>query len=108
MLARVHSMALLGIDARACEVEIDVSGHGFGNFTLVGLPDSAVKESLDRIRSALFNSGFFPPKTRTTINLAPADVKKEGPSFDLPIALGLLLADDQMRSEIAAEYLVAG
>lgn len=108
MLSRIQSLALMGIDARACEVEVDVTGHGFGNYTLVGLPDSAVKESLDRIRSALHNSGFYSPKTRTTINLAPADVKKEGPAFDLPIALGLLMADDQMRSETIGEYLIAG
>ena len=108
MLARLHSMALAGIEARACEVEVDVSGRGFGNPTLVGLPDSAVKESIDRIRSALRNSGFALPKSRSTVNLAPADIRKEGPAFDLAIALGLLLADDQFRSEIAGEYLVAG
>lgn len=101
-------MALAGIEARACEVEVDVSGRGFGHPTLVGLPDSAVKESIDRIRSALRNSGFALPKSRSTVNLAPADIKKEGPAFDLAIALGLLLADDQFRSEIAGEYLVAG
>lgn len=108
MLARVHSMSLAGIDARPCEVEVDVTGRGFGNTTIVGLPDSAIKESVERIRSALSNAGFAFPRTRSTINLAPADVKKEGPAFDLPIALGLLLADDQLRSEIAAEFLIAG
>ncbi|MBU0641532.1 MAG: YifB family Mg chelatase-like AAA ATPase [Planctomycetes bacterium] len=108
MFARIHSMALVGIEARACEVEVDVSGRGFGHATLVGLPDSAVKESVDRIRSALFNSGYVFPKTRSTINLAPADVRKEGPAFDLPIALGLMLADDQIRSECAEQFLVAG
>lgn len=108
MLARVHSMALLGIDARTCEVEVDVTGHGFGFPTLVGLPDAAVKESVDRIRSALTNSGFVLPKSRTTVNLAPAEVRKEGPAFDLPIALGMLVADGQLRSEILGEFLVAG
>ncbi len=108
MFARIHSMALAGIEAYPCEVEVDVSGRGFGSHTLVGLPDSAVKESVDRIRSALANCGFTLPKTRTTINLAPADIKKEGPAFDLPIALGLLLADDQFRSERIEEYLIAG
>ena len=101
-------MALAGIEVIPCEVEVDVTGHGFGAPTLVGLPDSAVKESIDRIRSALRNSGFASPRTRTTINLAPADTKKEGPAFDLPIAIGMLLADDQVHSEITAEYLVAG
>jgi len=108
MLARVHSMAILGVEATACEIEVDVTGRGFGLPTLVGLPDSAVKESTDRIRSALTNSGFSLPRTKTTINLAPADVRKEGPAFDLAIALGMLLADDQLRSEIAADYIVAG
>jgi len=101
-------MALMGIEARACEVEVDVTGRGFATPTIVGLPDSAVKESIDRIRSALTNSGFSPPRTRTTINLAPADVKKEGPAFDLPIALCMLLADDQFRTEAGANYLIAG
>jgi magnesium chelatase family protein len=101
-------MALAGIEARPCEVEVDVSGHGYGVQTIVGLPDSAVKESIDRIRSALSNSGYTLPKTKTTINLAPADIKKEGPSFDLPIAVGLLLADDQLRSEVMDQYLIAG
>ncbi len=108
MLARVHSMALAGIEAHVCEIEVDVTGHGFGPPTLVGLPDSAVKESLDRIRSALTNSGFAPPRSRTTINLAPADVRKEGPAFDLPIAVGMLLADGQVRSESADGCLLAG
>lgn len=101
-------MALSGIDARPCEVEVDVTGHGFGNATIVGLPDSAVKESVDRIRSAMINSGFSPPRTRTVINLAPADVKKEGPAFDLPIAIGMLAADDQLRCETLDRTLLAG
>ncbi len=108
MFARLHSMALVGIEARLCDIEVDVSGHGFGSIALVGLPDSAVKESIDRIRSALFNSGFTFPKSRVTVSLAPADLKKEGPAFDLPIAVGLLLADDQLRSDVTDQYLLAG
>lgn len=108
MLARLHSMSLAGIDARPCEVEVDVAGRGFGHTAIVGLPDSAVKESIDRIRSALTNSGFAPPRTRTTVNLAPADVKKEGPAFDLPIAMGMLLADEQVQSEESERYFIAG
>ncbi|MFH1747432.1 MAG: YifB family Mg chelatase-like AAA ATPase [Planctomycetota bacterium] len=108
MFARIHSMALSGIEALPCEVEVDVTGRGFSVPTIVGLPDSAVKESIDRIRSALFNSGFILPKTRTTINLAPADIRKEGPAFDLPIALGMLLGDDQLQSEIVDDFLIAG
>jgi len=108
MFAKIHSMALVGIEALLCEVEVDVTGRGFGVPNLVGLPDSAVKESIDRIRSALTNSGFIPPKTRTTINLAPADIKKEGPAFDLPIAIGLLLGDDQLHADHVDDYLIAG
>lgn len=108
MLARLNSVSLAGIDAAACEIEVDVTGHGFGVPTIVGLPDSAVKESIDRIRSALVNSGYAPPRTRTTINLAPADVRKEGPAFDLPIALGMLIADDQLRSDEVEHFLMAG
>ncbi|MCA9243491.1 MAG: ATP-binding protein, partial [Phycisphaerales bacterium] len=108
MLARLNSVSLAGIDAAACEIEVDVTGHGFGVPTIVGLPDSAVKESIDRIRSALVNSGYASPRTRTTINLAPADVRKEGPSFDLPIALGMLIADDQVRSDEVEHFLIAG
>jgi len=104
----VQSVSLAGIEARACEIEVDVTGRGFGYPTLVGLPDSALKESVDRIRSALTNSGFVPPRSKTTINLAPADTKKEGPSFDLPIAIGLLMADDQIRCENAGDFLIAG
>lgn len=101
-------MALAGIEARVCEIEVDVTGRGFGLPAIVGLPDSAVKESIERIRSALSNSGYASPQTKTTINLAPADLKKEGPAFDLPIALGMLLADDQVRAEPLADCLVAG
>ncbi len=108
MLARIHSMALAGIDARPCEIEVDVTGRGFGVPTIVGLADSAIKESVDRIRSALSNSGFALPRSKTTINLAPADLKKEGPAYDLPMALGLLLADGQLRSETVGRYFVAG
>ena len=108
MFARLQSMALTGIDASPCDVEVDVTNRGFGDPNLVGLPDSAVKESIDRVRSALHNSGFAFPRTKTTISLAPADVRKEGPSFDLAIALALLIADDQVRSEVAADFLIAG
>ena len=108
MLARLHSMALQGIEAHLCEVEVDVTGRGFAAPNVVGLPDSAVKESVDRIRSALHNSGYLPPKSRTTINLAPADIKKEGPAFDLPIALGMVIGDDQLRTDRTDEYLIAG
>jgi magnesium chelatase family protein len=99
MLARVQSYLLTGIDAHPCEVEVDnnpdanssAEGTGEGRAMIVGLPDAAVKESVERVRSALTNSGFFFPQGKTVINLAPADVKKEGPLYDLPIAVGLLM-----------------
>jgi len=91
VLARLRSAAVFGIDAAPVTIEVDVS-FGLPGFTVVGLPDASVRESRDRIRSAIRNSGFEFPKHRITVNLAPADVRKGGASFDLPIALGLLAA----------------
>jgi magnesium chelatase family protein len=95
MLARVQSYLLQGIDALPCEIEIDFDiedGPGASpRHMIVGLPDAAVKESIERVKSALANSGYFFPTGRTLINLAPADVRKEGPLYDLPIAVGLLV-----------------
>jgi magnesium chelatase family protein len=108
MLAHLHSLTLLGIDAVACEVEVDVLSKGMAPPTIVGLPDPAVRESIDRIRSAMFNCGYDFPKTRCVINLAPADIRKEGPAFDLPIALGLMIGSRQLTSDIVGDYLVAG
>src|SRR6185436_20861542 len=88
MLARVCSAAVNGIEAYPVEVEVN-AGWGDTKIVIVGLPDAAVREAQDRVTTALSNSGFKMPMGRTTINLAPADVKKEGPSFDLPIALGM-------------------
>ena len=98
MLARVLSAAVNGIEAFPVEVEVN-SGWGYTTVVIVGLPDAAVKESRDRVSTALTNSGFKFPMGRTTINLAPADVRKEGPSFDLPIAIGMLAANDQLMSD---------
>lgn len=96
MLAKVESKTVCGIEAKKVEVEVDISG-GLPHFAIVGLADTAVKESRDRVISAIKNSGFkFPPK-RITINLAPADLKKEGASFDLPIALGILIANGELE-----------
>ena len=92
MISRVHSFVLQGIDARPCEIEADLSPVGLPKTTVVGLPDAAVKESIERVRTALLNSGFRYPQSRITINLAPADVRKEGPVYDLPMAVALLLA----------------
>jgi magnesium chelatase family protein len=84
---------LQGIEPIICEVEVDVADRGLAKTAIVGLPDAAVKESIDRVRSAICNSGFSFPDTRLLVNLAPADIRKESTSFDLPIAVGLLLAE---------------
>ena len=96
MLSKVCSAAVNGIEAYPVEVEVNV---GFGDtlIILLGLPDAAVKESKDRVSTALTNSGYKFPLGRSTINLAPADVRKEGPSFDLPIALAMLQLNEQNR-----------
>jgi magnesium chelatase family protein len=108
MLSRLNSVALVGIDAIPCEVEVDVATRGFGHPAIVGLPDTAVKESLERVHSALHNSGYNWPQYRVLINLAPADIKKEGPAFDLPIALGVIFGDDAGSPDKASQYLIAG
>ncbi|WP_309380541.1 YifB family Mg chelatase-like AAA ATPase [Cerasicoccus frondis] len=112
MLATIHSGALLGIDAHPVQVEVNAGEHGDPKVFMVGLPDSAVKESIDRVRSALSNTGFKNPETRTTINLAPGDIRKEGPLYDLPIALGMLGATRQIGDEKLAgvldQYIIAG
>src|SRR3989344_2545142 len=100
MLARVNSSAVVGLDAVPVEVEIDISSRGLPSFTIVGLPDKAVEEARERVRSAILNSGASFPDHRITVNLAPADLPKEGPSYDLPIALGILIADEQIRADI--------
>jgi magnesium chelatase family protein len=92
MLARVQSYLLHGIDAQPCEVEFDVDETSMNKSAVVGLPDAAVKESLERVQAALANSGYSWPGGRVLVNLAPADVKKEGPLYDLPVAIGALMA----------------
>ncbi|MCP4593548.1 MAG: YifB family Mg chelatase-like AAA ATPase [bacterium] len=108
MISRLHSVAFCGIDAVPVEVEIDVSPHGFAGATVVGLPDAAVKESIERVRSAIQNSGYTFPRYKTVVNLAPADVRKEGPVFDLPIALGIVFGGGEVIPEHDANYLVLG
>jgi len=107
VLAKVFSAAVNGIDAYAIEVEVN-AGYGDTIIVIVGLPDAAVKESRDRVMTALINSGFAFTFGRTTINLAPADVKKEGPSFDLPIAVGMVAASEQMQSEQLDRFVMVG
>jgi len=96
MLARVISAATVGLNSVPVEVEVDIEKRGFPAFTIVGLPDKAVEESKERVRAAITNTKADFPNYRITVNLAPADLKKEGPYFDLPIALGILLASQQL------------
>ena len=100
MLAKVLSAAIVGLDAVPIEVEVDIAAQGLPSFTIVGLPDKAVEEARERVRSALKNSGADFPAKRITVNLAPADLPKEGPSYDLPIAVGLLIASGQLQADI--------
>ena len=107
MLARVNSGALRGVDAYLVEVEVDLA-PGLPYFATVGLPEIAVKESKDRVRAALKNSGYKFPGNRITINLAPADVRKEGTGFDLPVAVGILTAQGIVPQESLEKYLIFG
>src|SRR5262245_52090492 len=107
MLARVRSGALRGIEAIVVDVEVDVAS-GLPHTTTVGLPDGAVREGTDRIRAAFRNSGFTYPQRRVTVNLAPAGVRKEGPHYDLPIALGMLAADASPALPDLVDWCVLG
>ncbi len=93
MISRVHSFVLQGIEPLLCEIEIDLNNQGLPRTTIVGLPDAAVREATERVRTAILNSGYRYPANRVTINLAPADLRKEGPVYDLAIATALLIAD---------------
>ena len=108
MLATLFSAALQGIEALPVHVEVNHGESGDFKLILVGLPDAAVKESDDRVFSALANSGYGLLRTRTTINLAPGDLRKEGPLYDLPIALGILVATGQIAAPDIGDYLIAG
>jgi magnesium chelatase family protein len=107
MLAKVHSSAVLGIDAYLVEVEADITAQ-LPAFTTVGLPDGAVRESKERVQSAIKNSDYLFPTKKVTINLAPADVKKEGSAFDLPIAVGILAATGQILREDFSPLVLLG
>jgi magnesium chelatase family protein len=106
-LTRVYSAALQGVEAVEVEIEVN-EGAGDPVIVIVGLPDAAVRESRDRVWTAMANSGFARPRGRTTVNLAPADLKKEGPSFDLPIALGMIALQEEVEPDVLAEYGVVG
>lgn len=107
MLARVWSASIVGIDAVKVGVEVDVSG-GLPGIIVVGLPDTAVQEAKERVKTALKNSGYAYPMKRIVINLTPADLRKEGPSFDLPISVGILAASEQVNGELLGDYLFLG
>src|SRR3974390_3354583 len=110
MLYKTMSAAVYGIDANIIEVEVDVSGVKMSedHFHTVGLPDAAVRESRDRVRSALKNCGYDIPPTQITINLAPADIRKEGSGFDLPMALGILGAYGGLTPREIPEWVLVG
>jgi magnesium chelatase family protein len=110
MLFKVLSAAVYGIDANLIDVEVDYSGVVAEKdvFHTVGLPDAAVRESRDRVRAAIKNSGYLIPPTFITINLAPADLKKEGSGFDLPIAVGILGAYGALRVDDLSQFLLVG
>lgn len=105
MLAKVHSCAVIGLDAEPIHVEVDIAS-GLERVTLVGLPDTAVRESSERVRAAITNSGYFFPQHRLTVNLAPADLRKEGPAYDLPIAVGILAATRQVMANLDDALIV--
>lgn len=106
MLATVRSCAIIGLDDEPVQVEVDITS-GLEKLTVVGLPDAAVRESGERVRSAIGNSGFVYPQHRLTVNLAPADLRKEGPAYDLPIALGIMVATRQVLADLE-DALVVG
>src|SRR4051794_9931095 len=105
VLAKVYSCAVVGLEGVPVEVEIDIS-QGLPSFQIVGLPDAAVQESKERVRPAVRNSGFSFPMKRLTVNLAPADIRKAGPAYDLPIAVGLLLASEQLSGQVERALFV--
>ena len=107
MIAKVYSSAISGIDAYLVQVEVDIA-RGLPAFSTVGLPEGAVRESKDRVKSAIKNSGFEFPSHRITVNLAPADIKKEGSAFDLPMAVGILAATELISFDLLPSYLLLG
>jgi magnesium chelatase family protein len=107
MLARVWSASIIGIDAVKVGVEVDISG-GLPGIVVLGLPDSAVQESKERVKATLKNAGFAFPMRKIVINLTPADLRKEGPCFDLPISVGILVASEQVRADLLGDYLFLG
>src|SRR3972149_2197291 len=107
MLAKVHTAAVVGLEGAIVEVEVDTS-RGLPSFVIVGLPDAAVQESRERVQAAVKNAGLEFPRHRLTVNLAPASLRKEGPAYDLPIALGALAATGQIRPGCLDRTLALG
>ncbi len=108
MLAKVESSTICGIAAAEVEVEIDVAERGMPSFSIVGLPDQAIRESINRVKAAIKNSGFWFPNRKIIVNLAPANIKKEGPCFDLPIAIGILVATGEIDPECLRDKIICG
>ncbi len=107
MLARVWSASLVGIDAVKVGVEVDIAG-GLPGIVLVGLPSQEVQESKERVRTAIKNAGYAFPMRKIVVNLTPADLRKEGPCFDLPISVGVLAASEQANTDLLDDYLFLG
>lgn len=108
MLSKLNSGALMGVEALPVEVEVNCGERGEPRTFIVGLPDAAVKESLNRVSSALANSGAAMPLTKMTINLAPGDIRKEGPIYDLPISLGIMASTGLIKSDLFSQFIIAG
>lgn len=108
MLSKILSATLIGIDAHTVEVEVDITSKGLPHFSTVGLPDASVKESKDRVRAALKNTGINFPLKQITANQAPADIKKEGSAFDLPIAICIMVAEGVIEPDAVKGYVIFG
>jgi len=105
MLAKVTSCAVVGLAGAIIEVEVDIS-PGLPSFTIVGLPDAAVQEARERVRAAVRHSGCTFPNKRIVVNLAPASLKKAGPAYDLPIAVGVLLSSEQIQADVSQTVII--
>ena len=109
MLVKTYGSAVYGVDAITVAVEVSINNQGKSDAIIVGLPDSAVKESIQRVESAIKDNGFYMPRTRVIVNLAPADIRKSGTAFDLPIAMGILGASEQLiNPEKLTDYMIMG
>ena len=109
MLVKTFGSAVYGVEAITIAVEVNINNQGKSEAVIVGLPDSAVKESMLRVESAIKDNGYYMPRTRLIVNLAPADIRKSGTAFDLPIAIGTLAASEQINNaEKITDYVIMG